>query len=161
MRYRTKPRIHNRGIWNDWEALKEMFKFLVIRELQIKMTLRFQLTQSEWVRSKTQVTEHVAEDVKRNTLQLLLGLQTGTTILEINLEIPQKIGNRSTWRSSYTNLVHIPKRCPTTAQGHMLHYVHESLICDSQMLETTQMPNNRRKDTENVVHLHNKILLSS
>ena len=73
-----------------------MFKFLVIRELQIKMTLRFHLTQSEWVRSKTQVTEHVAEDVKRNTLQLLLGLQTGTTILEINLEIPQKIGNRST-----------------------------------------------------------------
>ena len=73
-----------------------MFKFLVIREMQIKMTLRFHLTQSEWVRSKTQVTAHVAEDVKRNTLQLLLGLQTGTTILEINLEIPQKIGNRST-----------------------------------------------------------------
>ena len=73
-----------------------MFKFLVIRELQIKMTLRFHLTQSEWVRSKTQVTAHDAEDVERNTLKLLLRLQTGTTILEINLEIPQKIGNRST-----------------------------------------------------------------
>ena len=46
------------------------------------------------------------------------------------------------------------------AQGHMLHYVHESLICDSQMLETTQMSHNRRMDTEIVVHLHNKILLS-
>ena len=160
MRYRTKPRIHNRGIWNDWETLKEMFKFLVIRELQIKITLIFHLTQSEWLRSKTPVTAHVAEHVERNTLQLLLGLQTGTTILEINLEIPKKIGNRSTWRSSYTNLVHILKRCPTTTHGYMLHYFHESLICDSQMLETTQMPNNRRKDTENVVHLHNKILLS-
>ena len=73
-----------------------MFKFLVIMELQIKMTLRFHLTQSEWVRSKTQVTAHVAEHVERNTLQLLLGLQIGTTILKINLEIPQKIGNRST-----------------------------------------------------------------
>jgi hypothetical protein len=31
---------------------------------------------------------------KRNTDPLLVGLQTGTT--EINLEVPQKIGNRST-----------------------------------------------------------------
>jgi hypothetical protein len=33
---------------------------------------------------------------KRNTPPLLLELQTGTTTLEINLEVPQKIGNRST-----------------------------------------------------------------
>jgi hypothetical protein len=33
---------------------------------------------------------------KRNTPPLLVGLQTGTTTLEINLEVPQKIGNRST-----------------------------------------------------------------
>jgi hypothetical protein len=33
---------------------------------------------------------------KRNTSPLLVGLHTGTTILEINLEVPQKIGKRST-----------------------------------------------------------------
>jgi hypothetical protein len=33
---------------------------------------------------------------KRNTPPLLVGLQTGTTTLEINMEVPQKIGNRST-----------------------------------------------------------------
>jgi hypothetical protein len=32
---------------------------------------------------------------KRNIPQLLVGLQTGATILEINLEVPQKIGNWS------------------------------------------------------------------
>jgi hypothetical protein len=32
---------------------------------------------------------------KRNTPPLLVGLQTGTTTLEINLEVPQKIGGRS------------------------------------------------------------------
>ena len=42
----------------------------------------------------------------------------------------------------------------------MLHYVHSSLIYNSQMLERTQMPLNRGMDTENVVHLHNGILLS-
>ena len=36
----------------------------------------------------------------------------------------------------------------------MLHYVHSSLIYNSQKLERTQMFLNRRMDTENVVHLH-------
>jgi hypothetical protein len=42
----------------------------------------------------------------------------------------------------------------------MLHYVHSSLIYNSQKLEKTQMSLNRRIDTENVVHLHNGVLLS-
>jgi len=39
----------------------------------------------------------------------------------------------------------------------MLHYVHSSLIYNSQKLERTQMPFNRGMDTENVVHLHNGV----
>jgi hypothetical protein len=41
----------------------------------------------------------------------------------------------------------------------MLHYVHSSFIYNSQMLESTQMSLNRGIDTENVVHLHNDVLL--
>jgi hypothetical protein len=51
-------------------------------------------------------------------------LQTGRTTLEINLEIPKKFGNRSIWRSSYTTLGNILKRCPTMPQGHLFHNVH-------------------------------------
>jgi hypothetical protein len=40
----------------------------------------------------------------------------------------------------------------------MLHYVHSSLIYNSQKLERTQMTINRRMDTENVVHLYNGVL---
>ena len=36
----------------------------------------------------------------------------------------------------------------------MLHYVHSSLIYNSQKLERTQMPLNRGMHTKNVVHLH-------
>ena len=43
----------------------------------------------------------------------------------------------------------------------MLHYVHSSLICNSQKLERTQMPLKGGMDTENVVYLHNGILLSN
>jgi hypothetical protein len=42
----------------------------------------------------------------------------------------------------------------------MLHYVHSSLIYNIQKLETTQMSLKRGMDTENVVHLHNGVLLS-
>jgi hypothetical protein len=42
----------------------------------------------------------------------------------------------------------------------MLHYIHISLIYNNQMLERTLISLNRGMDTENVVHLHNGILLS-
>jgi hypothetical protein len=97
---------------------------------------------------------------KRNTSPLLVGLQTGTTTLEINLEVPQKIGTRSTWRHINTILGNIPKRCPTMPQGHVFHYVDNSLVGDNQKLETTQMSHNRRMDAEKAVHLHNGVKLS-
>jgi len=40
----------------------------------------------------------------------------------------------------------------------MFHYVHSSLIYNSQKLERTQIPLNNEMDTENVVHLHNGVL---
>jgi hypothetical protein len=36
------------------------------------------------------------------------------------------------------------KRCPTTPQGHGLHYIYSGLICNSQKLETTQISHKRR-----------------
>ena len=36
----------------------------------------------------------------------------------------------------------------------MFHYVHSSLIYNSQKLERMQMSFNKGMDTENVVHLH-------
>jgi hypothetical protein len=42
----------------------------------------------------------------------------------------------------------------------MFRYVNHSFIYNSQKLETAQMSLNRGMDTENVVHLHNAVLLS-
>jgi Trk-type K+ transport system membrane component len=39
---------------------------------------------------------------KGNTLLLLVGVQTSTTTLEINLAVFKKVGNSSTSRTSYT-----------------------------------------------------------
>ena len=40
-------------------------------------------------------------------------------------------------------------------QEHMHDYVHSSLICNNQKMETTQLPFNGRTDIKNGVHLHN------
>jgi hypothetical protein len=42
----------------------------------------------------------------------------------------------------------------------MLHYVYSSLIYNIQKLERTQLSINRGMNTENMVHLHNGVLLS-
>jgi hypothetical protein len=51
-----------------------------------------------------------------------------------------------------------PEDVPT--EGHKFHYVHSSRIYNNQKLEITQMPLKRGMDTENVILLHNGILLS-
>ena len=96
---------------------------------------------------------------KRNTPPLLVGLQTGTTSLEINLEVPQKIGNRFTEDQALYHSWEYTQKIPTMPPGHVFHCVLSGLF-DNQKLETTPMSHNRRMDTENVVHLHNGILLS-
>ena len=95
---------------------------------------------------------------KRNTPPLLVGLQAGTTILEISLAVPQKIGHSTYYQNIHLYLVWACTQ--KMLQLVMLYYVHSSLIYNSQKLERTQMPLNRGMDTKNVVHLHNGVLLS-
>ena len=50
---------------------------------------------------------------KRKTPPLLVGLQSGTTTLEVSLALPQKTEHNTTWGPSYTTPGHIPKDTPT------------------------------------------------
>jgi hypothetical protein len=78
-------------------ALKEMFIILGYQGNTSKTTLRFHLTPVIMTISKIQVTPDTVKDVgKKNTTPLLVGLQTVTITLGINLVIPWKTGNSST-----------------------------------------------------------------
>ena len=70
-------------------------------------------------------------------------------------------GNQFTSRPSSITPGHIPKGHSTLPQGHLLNYFHNSFIHNNQKLETTQMSSlNQRMNKENMVHLHNGVLLS-
>jgi hypothetical protein len=73
---------------------------------------------------------------KRNTPPLLVILQTGTTILEINLQVSQNTGNRSMKTKLYHSWEYTQRMSHYTT-GHAYHYISSGLICDSQTLETT------------------------
>jgi hypothetical protein len=97
---------------------------------------------------------------KKNIPPLLLGVQTCTTTLEIILAVSQTTGKSSTAIHSYTTPGHIPKRCPTISQKHLLSYVYSRLFHNNQNPETTSVSLNLGMDKENVVHLHNGIQFS-
>ncbi|KAL6031654.1 hypothetical protein STEG23_018075 [Scotinomys teguina] len=77
---------------------------------------------------------------KRNTPPLLVRMQIGTTTLESSMVNSQKIGNHSSSRPSHTTLGHILKECPVIPKGHMLNYVHSSIICNSQNWKQPRCP---------------------
>ena len=68
----------------------------------------------------------------------MVGMQIYTDALEISMAISQKIRKQSTSRSSNTIFGCIPKGSSIIIipQGHVLNYVHSSIIYISQNLET-------------------------
>ena len=64
---------------------------LIIREMQIKMTMRYHLTPVRMASIKKSTNKSISagEGVeKRETLALLVGLQTDTVTMENSMEIP-------------------------------------------------------------------------
>ena len=77
--------------------MKKCSKSLAIREIQIKTTLRYQVTSVRTAKidkAKQQLLERMWR--KGIPPTLLVGMQVGAASLENTVEVPQKVKNRTT-----------------------------------------------------------------
>ena len=76
---------------------------------------------------------------KGNPLALLVGMQTGTATLENNMEVPQKIKNRTTLQPSKCTRYLSKGYRYAVLKGHMHPHVYSSTINNSQSMERARM----------------------
>jgi hypothetical protein len=97
MEYSAKQYSQQRNLeWLTLEA-KKCSKSLVMREMQIRIILGFHLITITIANIRNSDDRRCWRGLgERNTPPWLAVLQTCTNTLEINFEVPQKIGNRST-----------------------------------------------------------------
>ena len=97
---------------------------------------------------------------KRNTPSLLVGLQTGTTTLEINLEFLRRLEIDLPEDPAIPLLGIYPKDVPPCHRGTYSTMFIAALFMIARIWKQPPISHDRRLDTENMVHLHNGILLS-
>ena len=116
---------------------------LIIREMQVKITgVRYHLTPVRMAiisKSTSQCWQGCGERGS-DPFALLVGMQTGASTVESNIEIPQKIKNGSAfWPKDLTSGNTSKGSQNTVVKEHKHPYVHCSVIYNHQDMEATQV----------------------
>ena len=90
--------------------MKRCSTLVIIGELQMKITMRCYFTLSEWLKLTIQETTDVGEDVEKEGLILVVGMQIGVTTVENSMDVPQKLKNRGTLQPRNCTLRYLPKQ---------------------------------------------------
>ena len=135
----------------------------VIREIQIKTTMRYHLTPVRMAKINNSGNSRCWRGCRERgkPLTLLVGMQTGTATLENSMEVPQKVKNRTTLLSSSCPTRYLPRAYKNTnLKRYMYPNVYSSIINNSQTMEMPKSPLTDGWIMIWHIYIYNGILLS-